>query len=771
MFFLIVEVLVTTLACVFLLYALLELRSVRKSRKQSLLHFQTMNAPSDGSTLPTSSDWPRVSVLLPVCNEKHVVAKLLQAVACLRYPDDQLEILVLDDSTDETCQIIDETLAHLPNRNIRHLRRPERTGYKAGNLSFGLTKARGDFIAIFDADCLPSADFLVQAMPCFADSEVGFLQTGIRSVNSDTSFLTRFQALEAGHKEDVTTGLSEDGFMASLTGSSCIWRRTCIEAIGGISAATITEDVDMGYKAQLTNWKYVWLGNVTSQAEFPETMAAFRVQRQRWARGLIQNALRHVREVFARPMPFLKRLYALSLMFSALLLAAFYLILLLCLPVALLVPAFSPFFHGACTLFLGAACVWGWNNTSPLHKDTQSPAAPAASTTTEDKEDNTSANKSGNNFLSSPQALRALLHRLAWSAGYVLMHFPISLYYFTAALQVFCHRDSGFHRTPKGSGRKKVSQPRINKILLYLEIASFCYALVSCLTSLSTGLYWVTFYSGLCLAGFALSLFFSFSDSRKELLPTRILITGASGSLGSALAKHYAGPGKTLILQGRNREALSQIARICRARGALVEEHILDLSSSKAVHAWMTALCTRIVPDLVLANAGRNTDIGVHGEGEPLAEAQALVQVNLLSVMTLFDAVLPFFRQQKAGQFAIISSLAGYYGLAMTPTYCATKAALKSYGTSLRAWLLEENIHVNAIFPGYVASPMCAAMPGPKPFLMQPEKAARIIRKGLERDQARISFPFPLNLGVWGLGLLPVCCAMPIARLLGYGRR
>ena len=201
----------------------------------------------------------------------------------------------------------------------------------------------------------------------------------------------------------------------------------------------------------------------------------------------------------------------------------------------------------------------------------------------------------------------------------------------------------------------------------------------------------------------------------------------------------------------------------------MVEEHVLDLENTDAVRLWMKGVCEQNIPDLVIANAGRNTDIGPNLEGEDFREARALVQVNLLSGMALFDATLPFFRKQGGGQFAFISSLAGYYGLAMTPTYCATKAALKSYGTSLRAWLLKENIHVNVIFPGYVRSPMCEAMPGPKPFLMEPAKAARRIRKGLERDFARISFPFPLDLGVWGLGLLPLCLAMPIAKILGYG--
>ena len=736
MLFFLVEIVVALLALAFLVYAILETRSVKKgvSAAKCAVSFQNMDAAAqnvDRDTLPS------VSVLLPVCNEKLVIRKLLLAVCALDYPKDRLEILVLDDSTDETYALVEGMLPRFLEEgvNIRHLRRESRTGYKAGNLTFGLSKAKGEFIAIFDADCLPPSDFLLRAMPCFDDEKVGFLQTGIRYVNENASFLTRFQAMEAGHKESVTSGLSLEGLMASLTGSSCVWRRACIDAIGGISSATITEDVDMGYKAQLMSWKYVWLGNVTSRAEFPETMAAFRVQRQRWARGLIQNALRHVREMFQASMPLLGRLYAISLMFSSLLLASFYLVLLLCLPVVYMTPSFGPMFHLVCAIFLAAACVWAWANTKNSAKT-----------------ENTTVGKT-----------------IGMTLGYVFMHFPISLYYFTAALQVLLRRESGFHRTPKGAGRKRLSSPRINKILVRLEVFSLVYAALALGLSLAHGLYWVSFYTFLCLVGFSMSLFFSFSDSHKVCIPSRIVITGATGSLGSALAYEYAAPGRHLILTGRRNDVLAKVAQTCRDRGAMVEAHVLNLEDTDAVRLWMKGVCEQNIPDLVIANAGRNTDIGPNLEGEDFREARALVQVNLLSGMALFDATLPFFRKQGGGQFAFISSLAGYYGLAMTPTYCATKAALKSYGTSLRAWLLKENIHVNVIFPGYVRSPMCEAMPGPKPFLMEPAKAARRIRKGLERDFARISFPFPLNLGVWGLGLLPLCLAMPIAKILGYG--
>lgn len=736
MLFFLVETVVGLLALAFLIYAILETRSVKKGAlaAKCAVPFQNMDAMAqhaDRGTLPP------VTVLLPVCNEKLVIRKLLVAVCALDYPKDRLEILVLDDSTDETHALVEGMLPRFLEQgvNIRHLRREKRTGYKAGNLTFGLGQAKGEFIAIFDADCLPPSDFLLRAMPCFDDEKVGFLQTGIRYVNENASFLTRFQTMEAGHKESVTSGLSLEGLMASLTGSSCVWRRACIDAIGGISSATITEDVDMGYKAQLMSWKYVWLGNVTSRAEFPETMAAFRVQRQRWARGLIQNALRHVREMFQASMPLLGRLYAISLMFSSLLLASFYLVLLLCLPVVYMTPSFGPMFHLVCAIFLAAACVWAWANTKNSAKT-----------------ENTTVGKT-----------------IGMTLGYVFMHFPISLYYFTAALQVLLRRESGFHRTPKGAGRKRLSSPRINKILVRLEVFSLCYACLAFIVSINHGLYWVSFYTFLCLVGFSMSLFFSFSDSRKVCVPSRVVLTGATGSLGSALALEYAAPGRHLILTGRRNDVLAKVAQTCRDRGAMVEEHVLNLEDTDAVRLWMKGVCEQNIPDLVIANAGRNTDIGQNLEGEDFREARALVQVNLLSGMALFDATLPFFRKQGGGQFAFISSLAGYYGLAMTPTYCATKAALKSYGTSLRAWLLKENIHVNVIFPGYVRSPMCEAMPGPKPFLMEPAKAARRIRKGLERDFARISFPFPLNLGVWGLGLLPLCLAMPIAKILGYG--
>lgn len=726
----ITQTILAALVAMFVVYVGFELRALRRAR-----------IPAKGSPVTPpglNTPPPFVSVLLPVYNEKLVVEKLIEAVSRLDYPQDRLEILVLDDSADETGAIAAKAIASQQAAGvpIHHLRRGQRIGFKAGNLIFGMGHAKGDFIAIFDADCLPPPEFLRKVMPFFSDPKVGFLQTAIAFSNADAGLLTRFQAMEASHKEDVTHGFSKDGFMASLTGSSCVWRRACIEDIGGISSETITEDVDMGYAAQLSRWAYVFPKDVVSWAELPESMAAFRVQRQRWARGLTHNAFRHAREVFTSPMSPLARAHAISLVFSPLLLALFYLLLLLSPLVALSTPRLGFFFHVCCAIFLVAAGIWGWANT-----------------------------KGGNTATNGVMA--AIFNTL----GYILLFFPLSLYYFSAIIQTVAWGRGGFHSTPKGCGRKKIAHPRINSILLALESFSLLYAAATIFLACIEKNPWVVLYDGLAFGGFAMTLFFSFSDSRDKVDPGRhVLITGASGAIGSALALEYAAPGRRLTLQGRNADALQQLAGQCAARGAQVITRILDLTNPDATRQWAIDVARTDPPTLVIANAGLNTNTGSHWQGEPYEQSKALVEVNLLSTIALVDGVLPAMRARGLGQIALVSSLAAYYGLAATPTYCATKAALKNYGTSLRAWLKPEGIHVNVILPGYVESPMCAAMPGPKPFLWQPKRAARVIRKGLERDRAAISFPFPLNLGCWGLSVLPACLAMPIAKLLGYGR-
>lgn len=251
--------------------------------------------------------------------------------------------------------------------------------------------------------------------------------------------------------------------------------------------------------------------------------------------------------------------------------------------------------------------------------------------------------------------------------------------------------------------------------------------------------------------------------------PQSVLITGATGGIGGALAEVYAAAGVTLILQGRNAGRLAELSALCTARGARVITRVLDLRDSAALAAWVREVCTEQPLDLLIVNAGVNAHVGADGALEPWAEVEALVEVNVLAAMVTVDAALPSMRARRFGQIALISSLAAYVGLPQVPAYSASKAALKAYGEGLRGWLAPQGIRVNVVMPGYVDTPMCRDMPGPKLLLWPADRAARVIRRGLAADRARISFPFPLNFGCWLLSVLPPALAAWWLRRLNYG--
>lgn len=250
--------------------------------------------------------------------------------------------------------------------------------------------------------------------------------------------------------------------------------------------------------------------------------------------------------------------------------------------------------------------------------------------------------------------------------------------------------------------------------------------------------------------------------------PETVLITGASGGIGRALAELYARPGIALVLHGRDGARLEAVAAACRAKGAQVQTEMLDL---RDVAVWMQrlgVLCAQRPVDLAIVNAGVSAQIGA-GRGEEWSSIEEIIDVNLRAALATVHALLPSMRRKGRGQIALISSLSAYFGLPITPSYCASKAALKAYGESLRGWLAAEGIAVNVVLPGFVESAMSARFPGPKSFVMSPEQAARVIRRGLERNRARIAFPFPLNWGMWCLAALPPELSTWILRALGYG--
>ena len=241
---------------------------------------------------------PKVTIQLPVYNEKYVVKRLLSAVSALDYPKDKLEIQVLDDSTDETTDILKNEIERLTKSgfDIQLIRRPERSGFKAGALAYGLTKAQGEFIAIFDADFVPDKAFLKQTIPCFsADERIGLVQTRWKHLNKNYNILTRLQALGLDfHFTLEQTGRNKGGHFINFNGTAGIWRKACIETSGGWSADTLTEDLDLSYRAQLRGWKFQYLETVGSPAELPVTVPALKNQQFRWSKGAAECARKNL---------------------------------------------------------------------------------------------------------------------------------------------------------------------------------------------------------------------------------------------------------------------------------------------------------------------------------------------------------------------------------------------------------------------------------------------------------------------------------------------
>ena len=249
---------------------------------------------------------PRVTVQLPIFNELYVVKRLIGAVCALDYPRHLFEIQVLDDSTDETCEAARECVESWREKgiDIQYVHRTNRRGFKAGALENGLRLAKGEFVAVFDADFVPEPDFLRRTVHFFTDPKVGMVQVRWEHLNRAYSALTQCQGiLLDGHFVIEHTARNRSGAFFNFNGTAGIWRRETIQSAGGWQHDTLTEDLDLSYRAQLAGWQFVFLPQVTSPAEIPVEMNAFKSQQHRWAKGSIQTALKLLPRIFAAPLP------------------------------------------------------------------------------------------------------------------------------------------------------------------------------------------------------------------------------------------------------------------------------------------------------------------------------------------------------------------------------------------------------------------------------------------------------------------------------------
>jgi cellulose synthase/poly-beta-1,6-N-acetylglucosamine synthase-like glycosyltransferase len=278
---------------------------------------------------------PLVCIQLPIYNEKYVVEGLVDSVCAINYPVELLSIQVLDDSSDETTAILQHKIEqwHAKGVNIELIRRPDRKGFKAGALQYGMKLTEAAFIAIFDADFLPPSDFLHRTIPQFADSKVGVVQTRWGHTNKQYSLLTRLQAfgLDA-HFTIEQVGRNHAGSFINFNGTAGVWRKETIIDAGGWSADTLTEDLDLSYRAQLKGWKFIYKEDVESPAELPIIMPAIKSQQFRWNKGGAETARKNFGKILKSNLGFSNKLHAFFHLFNSTIFIAILITALLSVP-------------------------------------------------------------------------------------------------------------------------------------------------------------------------------------------------------------------------------------------------------------------------------------------------------------------------------------------------------------------------------------------------------------------------------------------------------
>ncbi|MCB0481474.1 MAG: glycosyltransferase [Flavobacteriales bacterium] len=264
-------------------------------------------------TLKEPENWPLVTIQLPIYNERYVVERLIRAVAEIDYPKDKIEVQVLDDSTDDTSDIISKAILHYSQDgiSIKHIKRENRIGFKAGALKKATESAIGEFIAIFDADFIPEPNFLKKSIPLFTSHNIGMVQTKWEHLNPKYNLLTRLQAfgLDA-HFTVEQSGRNYSGHFINFNGTAGIWRKTCIIDAGNWQSDTLTEDLDLSYRAQLKGWKFVFDRQNGTPAELPAAINALKTQQYRWNKGAAECAVKNLNQVLQSGLPMSTKIHS-----------------------------------------------------------------------------------------------------------------------------------------------------------------------------------------------------------------------------------------------------------------------------------------------------------------------------------------------------------------------------------------------------------------------------------------------------------------------------
>jgi len=431
---------------------------------------------------------PEVTIQLPIYNEKYVVHRLLKSVTSMNYPADHLEIQVLDDSDDETSLIVDELVREYQARghDIKHIRRESRSEFKAGALEYGLQRARGEFIAIFDADFVPPVNFLEDLLPEFDKPGVGGVQARWGHLNHDHSVLTRSQAIGLDNHFVMEQGLrSELNFFINFNGTCGLWRKKAIQQAGGWSGETLAEDLDLSYRVQLNGWIIKYRGDVIVNGELPERAYGYRIQQNRWAKGTIQVARKLLPRIFRSSLTIMQKYEAFvhltcHINFLAMLGLALFALPIVYFKVQGLVS--NIYYIGISFFTIGA---FGY----PFLY-----------------------------YLSQKESYRDYRRRIPFILGVIAYSMGLSLSNTKAIFEGWFYKKHVFTRTPKSGGKKRFYHPDIKSLMPYLEIVLGIYLAVTII--------YVTVNMQVILVPFLLLYCYGFlgmglSSVKEDILPVR----------------------------------------------------------------------------------------------------------------------------------------------------------------------------------------------------------------------------------------------------------